>query len=165
MNLYPWFLWLHILSGVAFFFVHGTGLAIAFRLKVEKHPIAREALLGITGMTIPALGVTLLLMLITSIYLGIAAGWIKQAWWGISFLLMFGMVVWMTWHGRKVYSPIRKALGLVYMTGMGKENPAVPPASEEEIERAIAQSNPHLLLTVGFIVTAITLWLMTFKPF
>jgi hypothetical protein len=164
MSLYPWFLWLHILSGVLFFFSHGTGLAIAFRLPVEKDAGARQALMNITGVSFLLLGISLLMMLITSIYLGIAAGWIKQAWWWISFLLMAGMIVWMTIYGRSIYSPIRRALGLPYMTGFGKDNPAEPPATEPEINALIAKSNPALLAWVGFIVTAVLLWLMTFKP-
>jgi hypothetical protein len=78
---------------------------------------------------------------------------------------MLGFIIWMTWHSRAIYSPIRKALGLPHMTGFGTENPAEEPASMQEVERLIAKSNPRLLAWAGIIVTAVVLWFMTFKPF
>ncbi len=71
----------------------------------------------------------------------------------------------MTWYGRKIYSPIRKVLGLRYMTGFSTENPPEPPASMAEVERLVAKSNPRLLTWVGLIAAALLLWLMRFKPF
>ena len=165
MQLYPWTLWLHIFFATLFFFVHGTAMAIAFRLPVEKDPKTLHALLNISGITFMPMGVSMLGLLVTSLYMGFAAGWIKQGWWWISFVLMLGFIVWMTWHSRAIYSPIRKALGLPYMTGFGTENPAEEPASMQEVERLIAKSNPRLLAWAGIIVTAVVLWFMTFKPF
>lgn len=162
--LYPWFLWLHTLSAILFFFTHGTAMAIAFRLPAEKDANVMKALLNITGITIAPLGISTLGLLISSVYMGIAARWWTHGWWWIAFVLMFGMMIWMTIYGRQVYSPIRKALGMEYMTGFSTSNPAVEPAGMGEVERLVAKSNPRLLAWVGFVVTAIVLGLMTFKP-
>jgi len=98
--------------------------------------------------------------------LGVAKSWWKQGWWWLAIILMLGMFVWMMWYSRKFYSPIRKALGIPYVTGFAAEHPATGvAANQEEIERLVAQPNPHLLIWVGFVVTAIVLYLMTFKPF
>ena len=61
--------------------------------------------------------------------------------------------------------PIRKALGLEYMTGVGKENPPIEPASMDEVTALIAKSSPRSLTWVGLIFTIIILWLMIFKQF
>ena len=50
MHLYPWTLWLHVFFATLFFFVHGTAMAIAFRLPVEKDPKTLHALLNIIAV-------------------------------------------------------------------------------------------------------------------
>ncbi len=163
--LYQWMVWLHVLSAILFFFVHGISMATAFLLPKEKDAKRMSMLLDMTGVTIAPMGISMLGLLVTSIYMGISANWWARGWWGTSFLLFMLMIVWMTWYGRKYYSPIRKALGLDYMTGFGTQNPAIEPAGMDEVQKLIAKTSPHLLATVGFLVTAMLLWLMRFKPF
>ena len=165
MNLYPWSVWLHVLSAFLFFFTHGTSMAIAFMLPKEKNADAMKALLNITGITIAPLSISMLGLLITSVYMGISAGWWKTGWWIVSFLIMITMISWMTWYGRKFYSPIRKAIGLEYLTGFSTSNPAMEPKSMDEVYALVAKTNPRLLTSVGLLVTASLLWLMRFKPF
>jgi len=164
-NLYQWSVWLHVLAAFVFFFSHGTVMATAFLLPKEKDANGMKALLNVTGITFIPSGVSMLLLLITSIHMGVVAGWWSKGWWGPSFLIMVGMIVWMTWYGRKYYSPIRKALGLEYMTGFGTQNPPESPESMDVIYALAAKTNPRLLAWAGLIVTAALLWLMRFKPF
>jgi hypothetical protein len=55
INTYPWLLWLHIFTAIVFFFVHGTAMTIAFRLPQEESMAGMSALLSLTGMTLPFL--------------------------------------------------------------------------------------------------------------
>ena len=165
MTFYSWIVWLHILAGVVFFFIHGVSMATAFFLKKETNPDKLKMLLELPGITIAPMGVSLLTMLATSIYMGASLSLWSSGWWGTSFLIFFLMVVWMTWYGRKFYSPVRKALGMEYMSGFSTSNPAEEPSPMEDVQRAIAKTNPHLLATVGFIALALLLWLMRAKPF
>jgi hypothetical protein len=167
MNIYTWSVWLHVLFAFIFFFVHGTSMAIALLLPQEKDLVRLKAYLDITGITIAPMGISLLGILVTSIYMGIAAGWVRTGWWGLSFLLFLVSILWMEWYTRKYYSPIRKALGNFYMTGFSTPNPAVEDkvVDMKEVEALIQKTNPRLLLTVGFVVVAVLLWLMRFKPF
>jgi len=165
MNFYPWFLWLHIFASITFFFVHGTAMAIAFRLPEEETMDGMRALLNITGITIPVMFGSFLLLQAFGIALTFMAEWWKQAWPWLSFLLLNGMTVWMTWYGRQIYSPLRRALGLPYMTGFSKENPAIEPASMDEVRALLEKSNPRKLALVGAVITGLVLWLMIFKPF
>ena len=167
MNLYSWSVWLHILFSFLFFFVHGTSMAIAFLLPKKKDPSRMKALLDVSSITIAPLGVSLVVILITSLHMGFVAGWVRRGWWGLSFLLLLGMIIWMSWYSRIYYSPIRKALGGFYMSGISTPNPPVDNMSinMDEVQSLIRKTNPHLLATVGFVVTAVLLWLMRFKPF
>lgn len=167
MNLYQWVAWLHVLFAFLFFFVHGISMATAFYLRREKDVKRLGMLLDLPEITIIPMAISLLALLLTSIYMGASAGWWKTGWWGLSVLLFLVMVAWMTWYGRTYYSPIRKELGLHYMTGVGTpnapdENKAI---NMDAVNQLIAKTNPHLLATVGLIVLGLLLWLMRFKPF
>jgi hypothetical protein len=164
-NLYQWSVWLHVLAAFVFFFSHGAEMATAFMLPKEKDANGMKALLNITQITLIPFGVSMLLLLITSVYMGVTAGWWKTAWWLLSFLLMVGMLVWMSWYARKYYSPIRKALGSEYMTGFSTHNPAGTSESMDVVYALVAKTNPRQLAWVGLIFTATLLFLMRFKPF
>ena len=140
-------------------------MAIAFRVPQEKTMDGMRALLNISGMTLPFLFGSLLLLQAFGIALAFMAAWWKQAWPWLSFILLNGMTIWMTWYRRQVYSPLRKALGMPYMTGLSKENPPVEPASMEEIYALLEKSNPKTLVWVGGVISGLVLWLMIFKPF
>ena len=164
MNVYPWLLWLHIFSSIAFFFAHGTAIAVALRLPKEESLDGMRALLNTTSMISPFLFGSFLLLQAFGVALTFAAPWWKQAWPWLSFVLLNGMAFWMTWYGRRTYSPLRKALGLSYITGLGKNNKPVEPVSMEEVRTLMEKSNPRLLAWVGLILSSLILWLMIFKP-
>ena len=164
-NLYQWIVWLHVLAAFVFLFSHGAEMATAFLLPKEKDPNGMKALLNITKITLIPFGVSTLLLLITSVYMGVTAGWWKKGWWALSFLLMVAMWLWMQWYARRYYSPIRKALGVEYMTGSGTHNPPEAPESVDVVYALIAKTNPRLLAWAGLIFTAVLLFLMRFKPF
>jgi hypothetical protein len=167
VNLYAWSVWLHILFAFIFFFAHGTSMAIAFLLPQEKDPVRMRALLDVSAVSVAPLGISLFVLLITSLHMGLTAGWIRTGWWCLSFLLMLGTVAWMTWYSRNYYTPIRKALGGFYMSGLSTKNPAVEDKAVnwEEVQELVRRTNPHLLASVGLIVTALLIWLMRVKPF
>jgi hypothetical protein len=165
--MYQWVAWLHVLFSLVFIFSHGVSMATAFLLPRERNLDKIKLLLDLPTLTILPLGGSLLGLLVTSIYMGAVAGWWKTGWWGLSFLLMIVLVVWMTWYSRKIYSPIRRELGLFYMSGPSTRNAPDEKRQPDmkEVERLIALSNPWLLTWVGLLITAALLWLMRFKPF
>jgi hypothetical protein len=108
---------------------------------------------------------SLLLLQAFGIALAFMADWWKQAWPWLSFILLNGMTVWMTMYGRQFYSPLRRALGMPYMSGFSKENKAIEPASMEDVQDLLEKTNPKMLVWVGSIISGLVLWLMIFKPF
>ena len=77
---------------------------------------------------------------------------------------MLGVFFQMVFMNEKRYKILRKLVGLPYMQG-NKELPAEPPASQAEVEAHLKKLNVHELVTVGYVVPMIVLWLMVFKPF
>ena len=165
MTMYSWMVLIHVFAAILFFFSHGVSLATALLLKKQDSSEKMKMLLELPTVALIPMGVSMILLLGTSIYMGSRAGLWMNGWWLASFILFILMIVWMTWYSRIYYSPIRKALGMEYMTGFSTHNPAEPPVSMDEVKNLIARTNPHLILTVGFVVTIALLWLMRFKPF
>src|SRR5688572_13198265 len=122
MTLYNWTLWLHILFAFLFFFVHGVSMATAFFLPRVKDLKRMSMLLDLPSITIIPMDISMLGLLITSIYMGSAAQWWTRGWWGASVLIFLVMIYWMGSYSRRYYSPIRKAMGLLYMTGFATRN-------------------------------------------
>jgi hypothetical protein len=95
------------------------------------------------------------------IVLAFMASWWRQAWPWLSFISLNSMTIWMTWYGRKIYSPLR----IPFMTIFSKENKAVDPVGMEQVRSLIEKSNPRMLTWVGGVISGLILWLMVFKPF
>lgn len=165
MTLYPWIVWLHIFSAILYFSCHGVSMVAAFLLKKETNADKLKVLLGLHTVVLPPMGIAALLLLVTVLAMAAILNLWGAGWWLTANLIFILMTAWMTWYARKYYSPIRKALGMEYMTGFGKHNPAEAPARMDEVQELIAKPSPHLLMTVGVVAIGILLWLMRFKPF
>ena len=142
-------------------------MATAFLLPKEKDAKRISMLLDLPSITIAPMGISMLGLLLTSLYMAGAVNLWTKGWWGLSILLFLGMIYWMGRYSRVYYSPIRKELGLHYMTGFSTHNAPVEnkQVNMEEVYKLIARTNPHLMATVGLIVLGLLLWLMRFKPF
>ena len=165
MTLYPWMVWLHIFSAILYFSCHGVSMVAAFKLREETNLERLKVLLGLHAVILPPMGIATLLLLVTVLTMAAILNLWGKGWWLTANLVFILMTFWMTWYGRKYYSPIRKALGMEYMTGFSKHNPAEAPAGMDEIQELIAKPSPHLLITVGVVAIGVLLWLMRFKPF
>ncbi len=165
MTLYPWIKWLHILAVLIFFFSHGVAMAAAFVIAKEKNPDRLRAIMDISRWPLMPMSASLLLVMILGVILAFNAGDAAHFWPWTALVLLLAMAIWMTVYGRSIYSPIRKALGQFYMTGMGRGNPPIEPASMDEVQALVARSNPRLLTYVGLIFTIVIVFLMVFKPF
>jgi hypothetical protein len=165
MDLYLWIKWLHILFVLVFFIGHGISMGVAFRMTSEKDPNRLTALLDLSRWSLSPMTAGLLGVLVFGLVLTFMGPYRSHIWPWLSLVLLLGMSVWMTLYSRAVYMPIRKALGLEYMTGMGKTNPPVAAGSMDEVTGLIAKSNPRLLAIVGLLFTLVIVWLMVLKPF
>ena len=62
------------------------------------------------------------------------------------------------------YKELRRLVGLPYMKG-NKNMPAEQPSSLEEVTVLLKKTSVSSLVVIGYIIPAIVLWLMIFKPF
>ena len=164
--LYKWLIFLHVLGAFVFLFGHGASGLVAFRLRSERNLERIQALLTLYS-TQAAWSITygsLLLMLVTGIITGFQGHWWSMGWIWAALILLIALIVTMYIIGTNYYTQVRKAVGLEYMEG-SKSQPAVEPASAEEIDVLLNRSPAMSLTLIGIVGSAIILWLMMFKPF
>ena len=164
LALIPWLVFLHTLSALTFFLAHGTSVAMAFKLRKETDFARIRAMLDLSASTIGVMFTAFLAMGLTGLVMPFILKIWNKGWIWISIVLMIGVVLQMGFMNEKRYKILRKLVGLPYMQG-SKEFPAEPPASQAEVEAHLKKLNVHELVTVGYMIPMIVLWLMVFKPF
>ena len=164
LTLIPWLVFLHTLSALTFFLAHGTSIAMAFQIRKEKDFTRIRAMLDLSNSTLIIMGIALLLLGITGLTMPFMLKIWNKGWVWTSIVLMVAVVVQMGFMNDKRYKHLRRLVGLPYMIG-GKQFPAEPPASQEQVEEHIKKLKVGELVIVGYVIPVIVLWLMIFKPF
>jgi hypothetical protein len=159
-----WLVFIHVLAAIAFFLFHGVSAAVAFRIRKETDFSRIRALLDLSTATLPAMGVSFLLMGLTGIILPFLVHiWDRLYIW-LSIALMLAVFIYMAVFNETHYKVLRRLLGLPYMKG-SRNFPAEAPSPPEQVEAHIKATNVVPLAVAGFGVPSIVLWLMIFKPF
>ncbi len=162
--MYRWIVFIHVLAALTFFLTHGGSAAVAFQLKKERSLPRIQALLDLSGSTLGVMFISLLVLLVAGVAAGFIGSWWRFGWIWLSIGLLVALAGWMGWYSGRHYNPLRRAAGLPYREG-NKDQPAVEPASDEEIAAIAGNASPVLLAAVSVGVTGVILWLMMFKPF
>lgn len=157
-------IFIHVLSAFAFFMLHGTSAAMAFKLRKETDLTRIRALLDLSSSTLIAGMIALLLMAITGMVLPFMVHIWDKVWIWLSIILMVGSIAYMGIFNEKGYKILRKKVGLPYMQG-NKRYPAESPVSEQEVTAFIKTLRAEYLALSGYVIPAIVLALMIFKPF
>lgn len=159
-----WLIFVHILAALTFFLAHGTSAAMAFKIRKETDFKRIGAMLDLSWSTMVLMGVSFLIMGLTGIILPFLIRiWNKGYIWA-SIVLMLFVFIYMAVFNETTYKQLRRLVGLPYMNG-SKQLPAEPPSSPEEVAALLNKTRVTGLVVVGYIIPAIVLWLMVFKPF
>jgi hypothetical protein len=159
-----WLIFLHVLAVLTFFLAHGASAAMAFKIRNERDFARIRAMLDLSWSTGILVVVSFLVMGLTGIILPFLIHiWNKGYIW-TSIVLMLFVFIYMAVFNETHYKELRRLVGLPYMKG-NKQLPAEPPSSQEEVAALLNKTNVTGLVVVGYIIPAIVLWLMIFKPF
>jgi hypothetical protein len=159
-----WLIFLHVLAALTFFIAHGTSAAMAFKVRKETDISRIRAMLELSEYTIEPMFVSFLIMGLTGAILPFFTHIWDKVWVWASIILMVLVFIWMVGMNERAYKTLRRLVGLPYRQG-SKEYPAEPPASTEEVTAQLKKINLRGLVIVGYVIPAIVLWLMIFKPF
>jgi hypothetical protein len=159
-----WLIFLHVLAALTFFLAHGTSAAMAFKIRKETDFARIGAMLDLSWSTMILMFVSFLIMGLTGLILPFLIHiWNKGYIW-VSIVLMLFVAIYMAVFNETRYKQLRRLVGLPYMKG-GKELPAESPSSSEEVAALLNKTGVTSLVVVGYIIPAVVLWLMIFKPF
>jgi len=163
-QLIRWLIFLHILSALTFFMAHGTSAAMAFKVRRETDFARIRAMLDLSLSTMIIMAISFLIMGLTGIILPFLIHiWNKGYIWA-SIVLMLFVFVYMVIFNETSYKKLRRLVGLPYRV-KSKELPAEAPASPDEVAALLNKTSITGLVVVGYVIPAIVLWLMVFKPF
>lgn len=159
-----WLIFLHVLSALTFYMAHGTSVAMAFKIRKETDFTRIRAMLDLSWSTMILMGVSFLIMGLTGIIMPFMFHIWNKVWIWASIVLMLFVFIYMAMFNETSYKQLRRLVGLPYMKG-GKELPAEPPSSPEEVAALLKKTSVTGLVVIGYVIPAIVLWLMVFKPF
>lgn len=159
-----WLIFLHVLAALTFYMAHGTSVAMAFKIRKETDFARIRAMLDLSWSTMVIMGVSFLIMGLTGLILPFMIHIWNKVWIWASIVLMLFVFVYMAMFNETSFKKLRRLVGLPYMI-RSKEMPAEAPSSPEEVAALLNKTNVTGLVVAGYVIPAIVLWLMVFKPF
>ncbi|MGZ6317163.1 MAG: hypothetical protein ACXWNQ_07880 [Anaerolineales bacterium] len=159
-----WLVFIHVLAALTFFLLHGASLAMAFRVRKETDFARIRAMLDLSQASLLPMGIAFGVMGLTGVIMPFLAGLWDRVYIWLSIVLILFVFIYMGVFNETHYKELRRLVGLPYMKG-NKTLPAEPPSTLEEVSALLQKTNVTALATVGYIIPAVVLWLMIFKPF
>ena len=147
-----------------FFLLHGTSAAMAFRIRRETDFSRIRAMLDLSQSTIQGMAGALGVLALTGLIMPFLVHLWDRVYIWASIVLMLAAVVYMGVFNETHFKQLRRLVGLPYMKG-SRNMPAEAPSKPEEVAALLARTNPVGLVVSGYVVPAIVLWMMIFKPF
>ena len=163
--MYPWLIFIHVLSGFVFFLSHGASAFVLLKMKTEREPERLKALLDLRTVGEPWMGWSFGVLFLSGIVAGFMGRWWGTGWIWTSLVLLILVSVMMTFMGRFYFERVRKALGLESRGPGSKPGETTPPVSANELAAVVQAGNPGPVAGVGLLGLALIVWLMMFKPF
>ena len=146
-----WLIFLHILSALTFYMAHGVSATMAFKIRKETDFARIRAMLDLSESTLEITFVSFLVLGLTGLALPFFIDIWNKVWVWLSIILMVFVFVYMVMFNEISYKQLRRLVGL--------------PSSPEEVAAILNKTNVTGLVVVGYVIPAIVLWLMVFKPF
>ena len=162
MELYPWIVLLHVVGAFVFAIAHGVSGFAAFSIRAAKRePDKVRVLLEVSGYSLGAMYVGLVMLLIGGIWAGISGGHFGRGWIWAAIVILVVVIGAMYVMASQFYGQVRNAVG---MPSMVDKNPTGS-ASPDALAALLDNRRPELLVTIGGVGLLVLLWLMVVKPF
>ena len=159
-----WLIFLHVLSALTFYMAHGTSVAMAFKMRKETDFTRIRAMLDLSNSTMIMMFLSFAVMGLTGLIMPFMIHIWNRGYIWVSIVLMLIVLIYMAVFNETSYKELRRLVGLPYRKG-SKELPAEPPSSPEEVAALLKKTSVTGLVVIGYVIPAIVLWLMVFKPF
>ena len=138
--------------------------ARSLKLRKERDLERVRGLLDVSGGSLIAMYIFLLLLLAAGIVAGFMGHWWGRGWIWAALGLLVAITVAMSVLASPYYDQLRKEAGLPYR-GMKKQDPLPQPVSAEALANMLSSARPLLITAIGVGGLLVILWLMMLKPF
>ncbi len=164
MDLYPWLVFVHVLSVLVFVLAHGVSAFVQFRVHAESDRAKLTALLDLSAASLGPTFIALLVAFVSGVAAAIVGGHFAQFWpWAAIATLVIVTGV-MTPLATYPLSAVRRGLG--QPTQDDRKKGIVPePVSDEELDALRAKVRTVPVAAIGLIGLSVLVWLMQAKPF
>ncbi len=160
-DLYPWFVFAHLLGAFMFAASHGVSTWLAAQMGAERDATRIAALLSLSSNSFAGLYTGMALLLVGGVGAGIIGGHFARLWIWLALGLLIAITVAMYALATPYFTRLRTAVG-----APTRNTPeTLPTATPEEIAELVSRNPANLLAAIGFIGFVAILWLMVFKPF
>ena len=155
--MYPWFVFAHIAGVLGFMLAHGVSVAVLLRLRRERDRQRIATLLELSGGSMLAFYLSIVLLLGGGVAAGFSGNWWGAGWIWVSLAMFLAIAASMYPLGSRYFRRIRAAVGM--------RPSGAPMVSDEELEEVLRSGRAAAVAVVGFGGIVVILWLMVFKPF
>jgi plastocyanin len=153
---YQWWVFVHLAGVFGLLVSHGVSVAVTFRLRAERDPARAVTLLEISGSTMTAFYVSLVVLLLGGIVAAFDGGLWGYGWIWASLAALAAVIGAMYALARPYYHRIR-----FVGSALAEGSRAVTP---EQFERLLKAPRSLSVAAIGFAGLAVILFLMLFKP-
>ncbi len=160
--MYAYIVLLHVVGAFTFALAHGVSMAVALRLRGVQSREQVAALLELSGLSIWALYIGLLLLLVGGVWAGFAGDHWGRLWIWASVGVLVVVIVAMYAIATPFYGRMRAAAGVLTDP---KQIAKFGEFAPDELDRMRASSRPIWLTVIGAVRFLALLWLMVVKPF
>jgi plastocyanin len=153
---YQWWVFVHLVGVFGFLLAHGVSVAVTFKLRNERDPARINALLQLSGTSIQAFYISLVVLLVGGFAAAAVGNLWSKAWiWTALATLMISSIAMY-----RLARPFYRRVGFVARALEGGSEAV----SEEQFSEILRSRRPWTIAWVGFGALAIILYLMVFKP-
>jgi hypothetical protein len=153
---YEWWKFVHVAGAFAFLIAHGVSIGVSFRIRKERDPVRVLALLQLSGSSIMALYLSLLVLVGAGVVMGFLRDWWSYVWIWTAIGVLVVTILAMYALASPYYRKIRLVAG-----AMAEGSKAVSDA-----DWAALLTSPRLFVVaaVGLGGLGVILWLMVMQP-
>jgi hypothetical protein len=163
-ELRPWLIYIHIAAAFAFVLAHGVSVWVAFALRADPEPGRVRMLLDLSGSSITAVYISLLVILVAGIVAALQAEQFSRGWTWAALVVVVIVIGAMYGLGSMYYARVRNAVGQRSYRDKA-DAPDPTPLPSDELAALLDSRRPELLAAIGGIGLLVLLWLMRFRPF
>ncbi len=153
---YQWWKFVHVAGVFAFLITHGVSIGAAFRLRKERDPVRVLALLQLSGSSIMAFYISMLVLVGAGVVLGFLGKWWSYVWIWTSIGVLVATILAMYAIATPYYRKVRLVAG-----AMAEGSKAV---SDEDWAALLTSPRLFVLAAVGIGGLGVILWLMVIQP-